>query len=168
MSEQENSPKVETIKNLKKKRVLNISEEEKERRKNNFITNVKPKLDKYRKDKKESKNYLSNLKNIFTESSESEEEIKINKKDDTIKEKKEIYKKEKTKKIEDLTNVVNNQQLLLNELLEHNKKISDRTEKLYQIKKNKNKQNPIIINNDKGNKTSEDLLNSIRNKLLNQ
>jgi hypothetical protein len=138
----------------------NLSEETRLKRKANMLKALEKKRSNYLS-KLENKKKIENLGNNITEllnnnndenSSSSEEEIKQNK-----------SKRNKTK---DIDNENENFKIMLN-------KMNDRIEKLYIMKKSKKQQviqqpqqiqQPIII--EKNTKSNE-LLESIRNKLLN-
>jgi hypothetical protein len=140
--------KVDTVKNIKKeKKKMQLSEEEIKRRRERFLKNVKPQLDKYREEKNQKKNYLGALKNlnIFSSSEDEKENKKRNKspcEKENINNKPEEVKKEKLKKIK---TIIKKHDEVLNHILK-------RTEKMYQMKKQKYKNNNSGCSNKDNNK----------------
>lgn len=158
------SEKVDTVKNIKKeKRKMNISEAERERRKKQFLENTKPKLDKYREEKNHKKDYLGALRNLNVFSS-SEDEKEEKKKPNSPVNKEKIIKEPdiKTEKLKKMKNMMKTQDDKINHILK-------RTEKIYQMKKqkeklkNNNNKDDNKINNDDENKKieKENKINSI-------
>jgi len=146
------------IKNNKKLKKL-LSPEALVSKQNNIKKALEAKAQKFedRKKLKLVENNISNLINNDISSSEDDEHFKIN------------LKKEKKKK-NDITPEKNNNNNDYKLLMDHITNINKKVEKLYIMKKNKPLKTPqpsvpVYVNtkNDK----SDDLLNAIRNKMLN-
>ena len=148
MSDSEND-NLQTINQIKQKKKINLSDETKEKRKQNMLKALEARKNKHKENKKvkEDINLIGNNIHTLLNNSDSEEEIKP---------KKEIIKvEEKNNDYSELRNTIN--------------KMNEKIEKLYLLKKTKLKNNnnqPLVI--EKKNVVSNNLLQDIRNKMLNQ
>lgn len=174
MSESETET-VQTIKEIKSqkkgKRKMNLWEEEKKRRSENFKNNALKARKQMCSEKKQINDYKNKMNALFFSSDwepeADEEEIK-----QTLKQTK---NKNKNYDNEEILKYLESQKYDINDKIQNlfalQEKWNNRIERLYQLKKQKIKHwrnEPIIITNDKPQKMENSMQDAILSKILNQ
>lgn len=190
MSDSENIQTIKEVKRTtKEKKKMNLTEEEKKRRSENFKKNALNVRKNNISEKKNVEQYKKTLATLLNSSTESEDEEQIYK--EITKQSKQPIKKNydlssdeeqknhqftgyNKKEIKQLQELINNHKNDFNDKIQNLFKMQEvannRIEKMYQMKKNKQrglKSEPIVINNDKPNKIKESLQDAMLSQILN-